>query len=250
MSFEDIHAAYHESLKAFRINALSDQSDDFFHADQPEPLSDDLSSPKIMTAFICDKEYEMIELGVSRYIRCTIMSDGTVSREDMIRQLLNYISQIHVHVSTATAKELEEIPMKVWETFDECRTLEELASVLCQYLINLSKELFSPASNAMVERALQMIAERYMEELTLQVIADELSLHPVWLSQLIKKETGQSYMDHLTETRIQRAKVLLRESNFKIYEIVEAVGYHDLQHFGNVFKKRTGQTPKEYRYGK
>jgi YesN/AraC family two-component response regulator len=36
----------------------------------------------------------------------------------------------------------------------------------------------------------------------------------------------------------------------KIYDIAEAVGYHDLQHFGNIFKKRTGQTPKEYRYGK
>ena len=89
-----------------------------------------------------------------------------------------------------------------------------------------------------------------MEDLTLQIIADELSLHPVWLSQLFKKELGQTYVNFLTEKRIEKAKEMLRETSLKIYEIAESVGYHNLQHFGIVFKKHTGQTPKEYRYGK
>jgi two-component system response regulator YesN len=97
---------------------------------------------------------------------------------------------------------------------------------------------------------MQLISARFKEDLTLQIVADELSLHPVWLSQIIKKETGQTYLDHLTERRIERARELLRDTNLKIYEIAEQVGYHDLQHFGQIFKRRSGQTPKEYRYGK
>ncbi|MFX8098759.1 helix-turn-helix transcriptional regulator, partial [Acinetobacter baumannii] len=77
-----------------------------------------------------------------------------------------------------------------------------------------------------------------------------LSIHPVWLSQLFKKETGQTYLDYLTNARIKRAKQLLRETSMKIYEIAENIGYRDLKHFGHLFKKRTGRTPKEYRFGK
>ncbi|NRF92827.1 response regulator [Paenibacillus frigoriresistens] len=249
-AFEDIHTAYNEALRAFRLNSLSDCSEYFYQGNHEILMSTDSSSPSIMSSLLLERQEDQIEAGVHEFIRHAMFSEDTFSREDMIRNILNYLSQIHVCLSEATSKELEEIPMKVWESFDECRTLEESEKVLCEYLITLSHELSPPKSNALVERALQTIATRYMEDLTLKVIADELSLHPVWLSQLIKKDTGQTYLDHLTERRIEKAKALLRETSLKIYEIAELVGYHDLQHFGNLFKKRTGQTPKEYRYGK
>lgn len=116
--------------------------------------------------------------------------------------------------------------------------------------MKLSAEISSSNVNAVIERAIQIISKKYMEDLSLQIIADELNLHPVWLSQLFKKETGQTYLDFLTGKRMEQAKKLLRETSLKIYEIAESVGYHDLQHFGSVFKKRVGQTPKEFRYGK
>ncbi|NHN34949.1 response regulator transcription factor [Paenibacillus agricola] len=249
-AFEDIHNAYTEALKTFRISSLSAGSDYVYHkADEISP-QEDISSPRVMSLLISDREEAVIEQSVSYFIRHTFLSEGTVSKEDMVRKILNYLSQIHVCLSEKTSRELDEIPMKVWEQFDECKTLEESEGVLIQYLINLSREISPVKSNAMVERALKLISARYMEDMTLQIIADELSLHPVWLSQLIKKETGQTYMAHLTETRIERAKALLRETSLKIYEIAESVGYQNLQHFGTIFKKRTGETPKEYRYGK
>ncbi|ALS28722.1 AraC family transcriptional regulator [Paenibacillus sp. 32O-W] len=89
-----------------------------------------------------------------------------------------------------------------------------------------------------------------MEDITLSKIAEELSIHPVWLSQVFKKETGQTFTDYLTDLRINRAKTLLRETSMKVYEIATAVGYNDLQYFGSLFKKKTGETPKAFRYGK
>ena len=249
-AFEDIHAAYTEALKAFRVHSLSDDPQFFYIAESADSLPEDSSSPNVMSSVILQGEELMIQRGVRHFIRHTVLSDGTVTREDMIRQMLTYLSDIHVCLSEATSGELKEIPMSVWEALDDCKTLEEFESVFSEYLVNLSREVSATRTNAMIERALQIISERYMEDLTLQTIADELSLHPVWLSKLFKKETGQTYLDHLTEVRIERAKVLLRETSLKIYEIAESVGYHDLQHFGNLFKKRTGRTPKEYRYGK
>jgi two-component system response regulator YesN len=248
--FENIHTAYNEALKAFRLNSLSDSSEYFYRDDRAVYVADDTPSPSDVSSWVIGREEELIREGAHAFIRHAVMSEGTVSREDMVRKVLNYLSQVHVCLSEATSKELEEIPMKVWETFDECKTLEECEAVLSQYLLALSREMSPSKTNALVERALQLISARYAEDLTLQMIADELSLHPVWLSQLIKKETGQTYLDHLTERRIEQAKLLLRETSLKIYEIAESVGYHDVQHFGNLFKRRTGQTPKEFRYGK
>ncbi|MFC3341224.1 response regulator [Paenibacillus abyssi] len=248
-AFEHLHSAYQEALTAFRIQSLSTALE-YWTDDRTADLNpEDTVSPDKMSAWICVQEDRMIEQGVRDFIRKTVLLDGK-SREDVVRQMLNYLSEIHVHLSEVTSKELVEIPMKVWESFDACQTLEEYEIVLGDYLKNLAKDMAPQKTNAIIERAVQIIATRYMEDLSLQIIAAELSIHPVWLSQSFKKETGQTYMDFLTETRIEKAKALLRETSMKVYEIAESVGYQDLQHFGSQFKKRTGQTPKEYRYGK
>jgi YesN/AraC family two-component response regulator len=81
-------------------------------------------------------------------------------------------------------------------------------------------------------------------------VADELDIHPVWLSRLFKKETGQNFLDYVTDIRMEKAKDLLRHTSFKIYEIAEKIGYQEIQYFGKLFKKRMNMTPKEFRYGK
>ncbi|HUC94083.1 MAG TPA: response regulator [Paenibacillus sp.] len=246
--FEHIHSAYQDALKTFRIHSLSDHSEFFHESDSSE--SSGYVTPDQMVSLLCEQNEESIARAVNQFVRETVMLEGTASREDIIRGVLNYLSQIHVSLSEKTTKDLEEIPMSVWERFDECTTIQAYQQVLRDYLTNLSRQLFAPKMNAIVERALDKMAAAYMEDVTLSKVADELSIHPVWLSQVFKKETGQTFTDYLADLRINRAKTLLRETSMKIYEIAAAVGYNDLQYFGSLFKKKTGETPKEFRYGK
>ncbi|MED4599815.1 response regulator [Paenibacillus validus] len=246
--FEHIHSAYQDALKAFRIHSLSDHSE-FFYESNPSKSSGYVT-PDQMASLLCEQNEEAIARAVKQFIRGTVMLEGTESKEDVTRGVLNYLSQIHISLSERTAKELEEIPMRVWEMLDECSTIQEYQQVLRDYLTNLGRQLFAPRMNAIVERALEKMAAAYMEDITLGKVADELSIHPVWLSQVFKKETGQTFTDYLADLRINRAKTLLRETSMKIYEIATAVGYNDLQYFGTLFKKKTGETPKEFRYGK
>jgi two-component system response regulator YesN len=104
--------------------------------------------------------------------------------------------------------------------------------------------------NFMIDKAKRIIDEKYGEAITLQSVADELCIHPVSLSKVFKKEMGQNFLDYLTEVRIEKAKDLLRNSNLKIYEIAEKIGYQEIQYFGKLFKKRMNMTPKEFRYGR
>lgn len=243
--FDQLHEGYAQALRAYQLHSLSDEAPMNY-----EPMEEiDVSSiPEMIASLVARGEEEALKLAIQDYFRLAVVQgSSSYSHEEVVRILLGLLSRIHYLLKESEGWELEEVPMRVWEELDECRTLEQYAAVLMEYVLGLCGKT---VQNAVIARAIRIITEHYAEELTLQAIADRLSMHPVWLSQSFKRETGQTYMDFLTETRLKHARRLLKDSPMKIYEIAEAVGYRDLQHFGNVFKKRVGLTPKEFRYGK
>lgn len=98
-----------------------------------------------------------------------------------------------------------------------------------------------------VERALEEIERRCLSmDFSLESCADAIGIHPCALSKAFKQIMGINFIDYVTSVRIERAKRLLRESDMKIADIAEAVGYrHD--YFNRVFKRREGVTPGQYR---
>ena len=89
--------------------------------------------------------------------------------------------------------------------------------------------------------------ENYDKPLNLETIAEECGVSPSYFSRKFKAETGEKYIDALTDIRIQEAERLLEETDESILDIMEKVGYLDDKHFRRVFTKRTGMTPTEYR---
>lgn len=246
--FDQLHEAYAQAQRAFQIHSLSDEAPMHYESPAASAAAAANSIPEAIGALIVRGDKETLKDAVSAYFRQAVLQGAnSYGHEEVVRILLGFLSRIHLALKDAEGWQLEEVPMRVWEELDACRTLDQYSNVLVQYVLNLCRKT---TQNAVIARAIRIISEHYAEDLTLQTIADRLSMHPVWLSQSFKRETGQTYMDFLTETRLAHARRLLTESSMKIYEIAEAVGYRDLQHFGSVFKKRVGLTPKEFRYGK
>ena len=98
-----------------------------------------------------------------------------------------------------------------------------------------------------VRMAIQYIREHYRQSLSLGQIAEAVYLHPTYLSNLFKKQTGYAVVDYINMFRIQRAKDLLKDPRNRIYWIVEQVGFSNQRYFSAVFKKNTGLTPMQYR---
>jgi two-component system response regulator YesN len=84
-------------------------------------------------------------------------------------------------------------------------------------------------------------------ELSIKSIADSLYLTPNYLSLQFKKESGTTINQYITETRIERAKELLKDRKHKLYEVATIVGFHDANYFAKTFKKAIGMTPSEFR---
>lgn len=99
----------------------------------------------------------------------------------------------------------------------------------------------------LINKALAYINSNYMKDVNLKSIADELYISTWYLSKLLKKETGNNFIEILNKIRIEEAKRLLSEPKYKIYNIAAEIGFTDVPYFIRLFKKHTGMTPIEFR---
>jgi YesN/AraC family two-component response regulator len=94
-----------------------------------------------------------------------------------------------------------------------------------------------------VEKIIEHLQTNYFQTLNLQQLSMLFFLSPNYISRLFKEYTGQTLTDYMQSKRIEEACRLLKETDKKIVTIAEEVGYKDLKHFQQVFKKITGTTP-------
>jgi two-component system response regulator YesN len=98
-----------------------------------------------------------------------------------------------------------------------------------------------------IDIALQYIRGHFQETLSLEKVASIVYLNSVYFSQLFKQKTGIGYKDYVTQLRMERAKELLANRNLRVTDVAKLVGYDDLRHFTQVFRKKYKLTPTEYR---
>lgn len=102
-------------------------------------------------------------------------------------------------------------------------------------------------NSGLAERSIRYMEQHYMEECSLATVAAQVHLNPNYFSNLFKKQTCESFSGYLTKLRMDKAKMLLTNTDMKIAEIAEAVGYADSNYFATAFKQSTTHTPSEYR---
>ncbi len=102
-------------------------------------------------------------------------------------------------------------------------------------------------TNSVIGRAKAFIAENYSGDITLDETSRQVDISPYYFSKLFKQETGQNFIEYLTEIRLKKAKELLGHSELSIKEICVRCGYSDPNYFSRIFKKYEGVTPSEFR---
>lgn len=108
-------------------------------------------------------------------------------------------------------------------------------------------EAYRGGRDAAIDKAKEYIRENYgSEEISLNGVAMAVNLSPAYFSALFKKSAGESFVDYLSNIRVNKAKELLCCTLMQVSEIAYEVGYKDYRYFGKVFKKYTGLTPREY----
>ncbi|MDO4650440.1 MAG: AraC family transcriptional regulator [Eubacteriales bacterium] len=109
------------------------------------------------------------------------------------------------------------------------------------------KELIKLGDADLSKKIAEYIEENLFEEITVEEICDKFGIKKTKLYQITGHSFGKSFRAEILTLRMQKAREMLRNSDKKIYEIAETVGYPDYNYFTKVFKKETGMTPRNYR---
>ncbi len=121
-----------------------------------------------------------------------------------------------------------------------------LAKSIIAY-IQQSSILGSEKTNMLVDSVINYIRENYMYPLTAEQISVALNYHPVYINRQFKLATSYSIHQYLLNYRCEEAKRLLDTTNLSIQNIAFDVGFQSAAHFTEIFKKRTGKSPLNYR---
>ncbi|MDP4097399.1 helix-turn-helix domain-containing protein [Paenibacillus sp. P96] len=118
----------------------------------------------------------------------------------------------------------------------------QLYTIMEQY-----HEMAAAGQESHVRRAMAYISEHVGEDISLQTVARHIHVHPHYLSEIFRKETGMTFGDFVTGCKIRHAMHLLASSPVKVSEVAVRVGFEDVKYFSKLFKKHTGMTPSVYR---
>lgn len=131
------------------------------------------------------------------------------------------------------------------------QTLEEIKNyirMLLKKIIGVRDTISGRRYSDIIEIAKDQIRKTYMsDEISLNTIAAEVGMSPSYFSSIFSEEMGKTFVEYLTEIRMDRAKELLMCSSMKTSEIGYEVGYKDPHYFSYIFKKTQNCTPKEFR---
>ena len=104
------------------------------------------------------------------------------------------------------------------------------------------------SQNALVmDHVRRYLEDNYMFDISLDSVGEILHISPAYLSAQFKKYQKMNFLDCLTELRINAAKELLTDPFRSSADVASMVGYEDASYFARAFKKRTGETPTQYR---
>ncbi len=97
-----------------------------------------------------------------------------------------------------------------------------------------------------LQRVLQWVQAHYGEPVQLAALAKELRVHPDYLSRLFRQHLRLTFSEYLMRVRINHARRLLETGRYRAGEVAQRTGFADQAHFGKVFKRLTGVTPRQW----
>ena len=162
---------------------------------------------------------------------------------------------INILISTFRDNQVEEsfvldLKRQMYDDMDYYIHLEEMGYRILEDIrsafIKLSEQQKNK-SHHLIRSAQRYIQEHYMQQISLEEVAEAIGLSSAYLSTMFKKELGINFSDCLISCRIEAAKELLKNSDASINEIAEQVGYVDAKYFSKTFSKLVGLKPSVYR---
>lgn len=188
----------------------------------------------------------LVPVQIDEAMHVLIPDSGKLSMKD-IPQLRELFLRYHYILSDYA----QQLPDKdAQKQFTEGKALIRSRAdfqTLSQWLRGVIVTLYNQsASNSLIDKMRYYIQKNYQKDITLAMLAEEFHISPAYVSRLFTQENELSFVDYLSQIRIERAVELIRTTNMRLYEISRQVGFHGEEHFSRTFKRQMGVSPRQF----
>lgn len=134
---------------------------------------------------------------------------------------------------------------------DGCKTKEEIGDLHREMTLDFASRMRMLQKKQVYSRhvivCMEYIYQNLNEKIALGDLAKLTRLHENYLSQLFKKETGKTIMQYIQEKKLEQAEYRLKHTEESVLEIANDLNFSSQSYFIQVFKRKNGRTPREYR---
>ncbi|MDF2959617.1 MAG: transcriptional regulator, AraC family [Paenibacillus sp.] len=257
-SYEDIAftpASYQESVEALRYRMRLSEASILLHEDVQPDGGQTIRFPEQIEADLIDAvklaDIDKADELLDDFLE-SVFSDKLDFRAyqmTLVRLLVDLGRIIEPYgASLITMHKGDE---SLFEQLFELKTAKEMKiwfrHTIIESIVRLLEEHRESQYRKISDQMLELIHERYHTDLTLESCAKVLNYHPNYIKRVFRGEMGVNFSDYLVQYRMNLAKKWLLETDMKVSEIAERVGYSSPQNFIRYFRKMEGVTPGQYR---
>lgn len=164
--------------------------------------------------------------------------------------ILDMLSIIIDNINEFTGKDFKDYDkdkvLKELADLNEFADIKSYASMIIKNLIGFVKNYKKIKNIDVVERVKKYIETNYMNEISLDTLAQYVSMSTFYLSRIFSKTENIHIREYIIKIRMEKAKTMLQEKNIPIKKIAMDVGYTDVNYFSKAFKKYEKISPKQY----
>lgn len=174
-------------------------------------------------------------------------------RSSSVSEILYFLTDLYLHIKEQILRLYGDntfsFPTNSWAMeFIQSRTyLYEIMRFFFEQFELIMRSIGTYSKESVIDDIVHYIDHNYMKNLKLENLAPLFGYNCSYLGKLLKQKTGRSFNTYLDEVRIRVSRDLLQDSDMKVYEIAEAVGYSNVDYFSLKFKKSLQCSPLEYR---
>ncbi len=162
-------------------------------------------------------------------------------------QFANFIPKNNVIASTQENRKYFELVLRNSTAQNLTVAVGYMNIILGEIIPKLPLEPNISSDNSTIRSILNYCSENYAEDLSLTRVAEELHLNKYYISHLIKRKLGLGFNDYINILRVRKACHALIETDKKIADISEEIGFGSIRSLNRAFKQQMKMTPLEYR---
>ncbi len=241
-AYQYIAAKNKESERVKKLEEVFDErAEEYFQEDDIQKLIQHIQSrdpdseaviKHILIRIAASLDYDIMRVELAAKKIIPIVLDGLCMANPWLEKF--YCKQEMTDISDHQFENFEEIA--------ECvmRKVKDLINIFNTFQLGFNeKGIIWTVSNYVLDNIDNGISH--------QMVAENLFINRTYLSEVFKQKTGIFFMDYMTMLKMERAKMLLRASDIKNYEVADKLGYKDSEYFGKLFRKYSGRTITDYR---